>query len=256
MSDQLQFPPSFPKLERTDLVLISKEGTAFGVRRCALEEHSSVFLGMLAVPTQPDASEVPKINLDEKIDVIECFLELACGRDSRLMNDDVLPAELILDLLAATDKYDMPLLLKFRIRLTAKPSWTEALKFYLGFHLNKDNVGIQIASRAVFASFSQNNTFEVAVYRQERFFDEIALLRLTILFRRARNARSDIQSHGYGGYDPNPAWTKDEFEGAMGTMLSGTWKEHVDAYSKDPKKFTYVNSLKRMSQHIDLASRI
>ncbi|KAH8929081.1 hypothetical protein BT69DRAFT_1329095 [Atractiella rhizophila] len=222
MSKDLQFSPEFPNLDDTDLILISKDEVAFGIQKCILQVHSSVFFGMVKMPT--NNNETPTVKLEETSQVLTCLLEVCYGKDNFLLRGDSASIDLILDLLVLSDKYDVHLLLGVcrqyvRSRLADNNLWDEAVLFHLGFYHVNDRLGMKITYEVFMKNVPMNHSFELDDYKQARLFKRAALLELSNgFYKRFYLATKVARQFG--------------LETSTDRMYDGTWSQHIQSWEK------------------------
>ncbi|KAH8913803.1 hypothetical protein BT69DRAFT_1344076 [Atractiella rhizophila] len=237
MSKDLQFSPEFPNLDDTDLILISKDEVAFGIQKCILQVHSSVFFGMVKMPT--NNNETPTVKLEETSQVLTCLLEVCYGKDNFLLRGDSAPIDLILDLLVIADKYEVQLLLGvcrlyIQLRLAEKNSWEEAVRLHLCFYHNNDDRGMKITYRAFMKALPLNQQFDLDDYKQYRFFDNRVLLELSNAFyKRTSLAVREMQLQ----------YTGQTLAEMVRNIYQGTWHQHLQSYSQS---FSYINRIEAL----------
>ncbi|KAH8918517.1 hypothetical protein BT69DRAFT_574154 [Atractiella rhizophila] len=103
---------TFPITADCDLIIISGDGIAHGVRKILLEHYSKVFASMSVMPQPANVEEkvTPRVFLQEPAAVLEVVLKSVHGiEDSNFLSDTV-DLDLLLDTVEAADKYDLPYL--------------------------------------------------------------------------------------------------------------------------------------------------
>lgn len=111
------YSPAFPLFPDVDLVVQSSDGVLFATRALYLRAASSVFDGILGMPTKNDQEKHdghPVLKVDEKSDVVQLFLHYAQRERPPGATKSASPPAptwaTVLLLSAMFDKYDAPLL--------------------------------------------------------------------------------------------------------------------------------------------------